>query len=144
MTNIKGLFGNIFENNSQKTIFENSFQKQFYDVFWNKNIFGNLECSQRVFCVSKYFLKVAFIRSSLFSIILHIFKISLRKQPKTIKDIFKKHFAFIISSQKIVFCQKKNYETCFPVWKTVPQPVLILSFLFLQQTELICKKEKAA
>ena len=71
MTNIKGLFGNVFENNSQKTIFENSFQKQFYDVFWNKNIFGNLECSQRVFCVSKYFLKITFICNALFLIIFY-------------------------------------------------------------------------
>ena len=51
-------FSKMLVNNG----FLNSFQKQFYDVFFfNRSVFGNVQYSSSLFCVTEDFLKVAFV-----------------------------------------------------------------------------------
>lgn len=45
----------------QQELFGNVFKKQLYNVFQNKNPFGNLEYSRPIFYSFKYLLKITFI-----------------------------------------------------------------------------------
>ena len=90
-------------------------------------MFENLECSQPVFYVFKYFLKITFVCNVLLSIILHIWTIFFKKNSqwktsennlKQLEYVIKKNTLFDKFSK---YCfLSKNDQTCFKFGKEFP------------------------
>ena len=69
-----GLFWKCFRNQFSKTVFENNFQIWFFDIFQNKILFCNLECSQLIFYISKCFKKKLLLYDEINIVVLELYQ----------------------------------------------------------------------
>ena len=108
-----GMFSKIIFKNH----FWNWFSKPGFDVILNKSLSRNLEYSNSVFYVSKYFIKKIILHICM-TLFLKYSRENKLKQLKIIKICFQKNPFFHNKFSKDYFLSK-NYQMCFQVWKII-------------------------